>query len=1594
MNNKKILNSLIYKNYILYKKIYKFSNKYINLEVFYRSLDNIYINKKELNNLNIIKEYNYKDIKELSYKEFNRNLLLYWMKYKNGLDSILFKEKKKKVNLYDLSMKYKEWINSKEIDEKASNEDKNKLDKIKNNELKEYNKLIGINRNKWENYISTKKSIFFVEKYKRIIKKKKELTRVREAREERENKWKFINKVIDENKKIWKSNKLSVKLTNPYYFFPTGYIEKSMPSELRHRLTAEYNFNKKDKAKGHLLDMYTKLLLEQFFAVESITRKKINFKEKTINIFNISLSLDILNSINSLIGLTSDRLSLYRKKITTLPSKYLELEWVKREINSYTEVKELLKERKEAMIIKEDNKYKVRKINFYTKKLGIIIGKPMFRHTNFNVIIDLFVFNNKKYKLGQLSNMLLRRSMYKYMYSMYVNYSKKILETINRPRFFYINIINPKIVFYYEKIVKLYGDILIKFNKAILIYIVMELLKWRKEYRNYKENMKNKIFNYGKKESFFFNYRNIYFNFSRGLSLSDIISRIKYKNYKNRINTNISFKRYKIDKKKEEKNYYNNRNIVIRIEEDKKDIYSINKELIKPKIKTKKENRNWNKYVGLRMKKKNSTYKNYEKYFKEIEKKSNLPIDMTKLTIWSTVGLNKRRNENENKIRIKKFGPKKYSYAQYKRKFFFDNKKKKPINPKIWEQKLMNFNLYSQIQKKDSRPQKKYLLYNKNIEFKSRLLNNNENNISINNINIFNNIYNDNNKLKINNKYNKNKSIYGKNNKLVETKFEDRKENLEKLYTNKIENNDINNYLNFKNNAEINMISENVNKESNIYIDTHDKLVKEKERKMEKKIKEKGININKSSIFMEKENNNENIRKKKKLNKLFTLFFIENKNLNFVQIRRIKKRKDIIKNYINSKNIIINSNLNVTKNKDKNVIIKSNIILNKKEKELNNWDLIVRKIKLSNYYKDFYNKHIKKEIDNSKENWDELDKSLLSILSKIFWIDEKIKPKKRRQKIRKNQLAQLSWNVLYNKSRNLLLYSNYWYLSYYINFIKNEFNLIYKDLIVKDSKNILPYNDINFSHSQNKVEEMYSKFDYNKGDIRREILKKILYLNGMIKPYYRNLILFYIMELYKSMLVYIGYERIEARLSNIFRNKFKGILHYYNYHSALLDFILVKTILNILRYNYRSIIRGIQPKYFNINKIRYYYNKYTRLSMNTWLTSIKNIKRLRKPSMDLWERYDKLTNFYYQRIKEQGQNNSKRKVLMPFVFYIEDLLYIIYGKWVLIRLWPLKKRILSSYMLIQYLSQCFEIAGKFVKIIKNFKKILKNLVFVIKITRLMKAHDYYTKAKLDWPNELLKKVNRIKSGKNLTYQNMQYYDQRIGRDNVLNRYPLRENKLIEFYPLSQKTEDIYMNRKEFMISKKRRSKFNSWLTFIKNRNLNKIEENWLEVYLWSKPIKNYITSLRQSLDILGYRIVLAGRIPLLVKKSMRRYYSIINFEKLIAPRHWHSHSKTFVSLYRPHINGNLPSHLNYAYQKIITQSGILTIKLWLNNTFSSDLQELLLHLSQIKSLYFELLNRSYVVSQKYGKLTNNLNLDFYLKLYKTKKKRGEKKNKF
>ena len=88
----------------------------------------------------------------------------------------------------------------------------------------------------------------------------------------------------------------------------------------------------------------------------------------------------------------------------------------------------------------------------------MLLGRPIFKHTPFNVTIDLFIFNNKTDQIRKLRNLMLRRFAYKYMYSLYADVYKKVNETLNRPRFFYINIIEPSVFPYYSKVVKSYEE--------------------------------------------------------------------------------------------------------------------------------------------------------------------------------------------------------------------------------------------------------------------------------------------------------------------------------------------------------------------------------------------------------------------------------------------------------------------------------------------------------------------------------------------------------------------------------------------------------------------------------------------------------------------------------------------------------------------------------------------------------------------------------------------------------------------------------------------------------------------------------------------------------------------------------------------------------------------------------------------------------------------------------------------------------------------------------------------------------------------------------------------------------------------------------
>jgi hypothetical protein len=128
-----------------------------------------------------------------------------------------------------------------------------------------------------------------------------------------------------------------------------------------------------------------------------------------------------------------------------------------------------------------------------------MLSKPFFKHTAFNLIIDLFIYNNKRFKYRMLKNIAVRRGTYKYMYSMYVDYSKKISETLNRPRFFYINLIEPKIYKYYKEITSQYGYMFISNVYPYLRYTLL---------LNIKEDIINTCRLYLKRNSFLNRKRN------------------------------------------------------------------------------------------------------------------------------------------------------------------------------------------------------------------------------------------------------------------------------------------------------------------------------------------------------------------------------------------------------------------------------------------------------------------------------------------------------------------------------------------------------------------------------------------------------------------------------------------------------------------------------------------------------------------------------------------------------------------------------------------------------------------------------------------------------------------------------------------------------------------------------------------------------------------------------------------------------------------------------------------------------------------------------------------------------------------------------
>jgi len=81
------------------------------------------------------------------------------------------------------------------------------------------------------------------------------------------------------------------------------------------------------------------------------------------------------------------------------------------------------------------------------------------------------------------------------MYSLYVNNKKKIKNTINRPRIFYVNLIEPRIISYYEMIVSLYEKLLMKKNEIFLFSLYFLVLYLNNLKFNHKNRISSKIYN-------------------------------------------------------------------------------------------------------------------------------------------------------------------------------------------------------------------------------------------------------------------------------------------------------------------------------------------------------------------------------------------------------------------------------------------------------------------------------------------------------------------------------------------------------------------------------------------------------------------------------------------------------------------------------------------------------------------------------------------------------------------------------------------------------------------------------------------------------------------------------------------------------------------------------------------------------------------------------------------------------------------------------------------------------------------------------------------------------------------------------------------
>jgi hypothetical protein len=1371
----------------------------------------------------------------------------------------------------------------KKIDNKYLKEYKgiNKLEVAKkNNEFIDYlyaKKKLDSVKDKGINYFENKKSVKDKSSYLNLRDNQNKLVKLFNISNENKLniKKRYIKEnIIEEHSKDIKSRKVSNNLVEPYYFFTARYNEKSMPSQIKHWTSSAYNFFRPDKTVNNHLDLFTSKLINLFFRVKYLRRKFI-WDTKLLEGFKINTNKQLIEDIKVLDDHTGIESTLASSETNTYPRILLSYNWLIEQIKSSESLRSMIKRRKLEFFV---GLYAKRKS--YLRKLGrVLLSKPLFKHTSFNIIIDLFIYNNKRYKYRMLKNILVRRGIYKYMYSMYVDYYNKISETLNRPRFFYINLIEPNTYYYYNWVLK---NIRKMYKYKLYHYLRYTFLLISKKFLITTFYNNSDLDNNNKTEIF----SNFYIRNNNNPNTYDKLITEDSNNIINQSNKEISsFKRYSKNLKYNVRYNQLNKLIFKLKEKSYLKLYNINKNTVE-KVKIESEG-DENIKDKKTVKDVNLKFLMYKKYLEELDRKSSKPVDLNTLSLWNTDGLGKNFrtplgiNNNLSNYTNKH----RFTYGAYKR-----NKYKDDYNNK--------FMSYGKLKKRG--------VWNKrNKKF---------NNIPLNElINSYDNL-----------KKNNEKKIFNNNNK-----FSD---NYSAIKVSPI-------FVPWTKSSDLTRENSNLSEIDNNLIIKEDNIIK---NNLEQD------NLNKEDFIKEVYYNDSDVVKG-----LFTSFYFNDYNDN------------------NDKNLN-NKNVIYFENKDKQALFNSKIAkyLSKKKNDIN---LNLGINRLNKYNKNVINRKSRsfiKNIDllrdrkiiNSKKLWDRLDTSIINVLYS-FTVEKSIYDQVNKNKDRM---------IFNNKSVDLLNkfydFGDIWYIIHQTNLLKKEFYKINREVLLSKNRDIIPLtsykvNDSFYSNENERSSNVkyyenvvnnfsgyfWPAFYTNKREDNMRF--RINFSEKIFKPYYRYMLPLFIQKKYFELVLKIPYWTPDYLFKNlnILRNQF-----------VIYNYVSVRLVLDLLRYNYRYLIK-VKPKYHFLNKLRYFQTRLKKVNINSWVASIRYISRLRKIPNNFWLRFFKVVSYYYSLIIKNAEIDTDRKIFVPFVIYFEDILFNIYGKWALVRLWPLKNYYLSSYIL----------AGRVLTLIVwrrrhklskfNFQRITTKLITGIRILQIQKAYDYYIKNYSNWPSNLIKKLSDTDKSKSVRYSKLEFNETKIFRLHTLNSYNLFINNSLNFYLPAVRNNylnDFYINinsiKRKFRSSK------------IRNLSINRLQL----IYFWLRPLKNYIYKLNRNIDISGIKIRITGRAGIR-RNNLRSLYKTKFYGNLMGPLHFVAKLKKPKTISLPRLRGYLRSNIDYALSVSKTKNGSISFKVWISSVLSTDVHELLLHLVRIKTLYSQLVNRYFVVKHIVRKVNND-----------------------